>query len=144
MKKLLMLSIIAVALTGCATTPISSTIAKPAPAERLLAFQAPLSEPSGLLTVTRDVGHLGSACLYAISINGTLAARLDVGEKASFYVPPGEILLRSGSDPQGKGLCGFDKNVWTQRETQLKPGETKYFRMSLNVDGVTDIQRADP
>lgn len=144
MKKLMVMSIVAAALTGCATTPISSTVAKPAPIERLLAFQTPLSEPAGILTVTRDVGHTGSACFYAISINGTLAARLEPGEKASFHVPSGEILMRSGSDPQGKGLCGFDKDFWTQRETQLKPGETKYFRMSINADGITDIQRADP
>lgn len=144
MKKIVAVSLIAIALTGCATTPIPSTMAKPAPPDRLLAFQMKPSEPFGTLTITRDVGHIGSACFYAISINGTLAARLDVAEKATFYVTPGEVLLRSGSDLYGKGLCSHDKNVWTQRETQLKPGETKYFRMSIDENGKTDIQRSDP
>jgi hypothetical protein len=132
-----------VVLAGCATTPVSSNNAKEAPPERLLAFQEKLLSPSGILTVTRDVGFLGSGCFYAVSINGITAARLDVGEKSTFYVSPGEVVLRAGRDPEGKALCGLGQDEWTQRETLLRSDEKKYFRMSIDANGKSDIQRAN-
>jgi hypothetical protein len=58
-------------------------------------------------------------------------------------VNAGDVLLRVGRDPQGKGLCAFGKGEWTQRETVLRPDETKYFRLSIDANGKTDIQRGD-
>jgi hypothetical protein len=72
-----------------------------------------------------------------------LAARFDVGETAHFYVDPGEILLRVGRDPLGKGLCATGQDRWTQRETVIKSGETKYFRISTDANGKKDIERAE-
>lgn len=135
---------IALALTGCATTPVPATSAKQAPAERVLAFQTKLEGPSGKLIVTRDEGFLGGGCFYALSINGIVAARLDVGETSAFFVSPGEVLLRAGRDPQGKALCALGQDEWTQRETLVRDKETKYFRLSIDMNGKTDIQRADP
>ena len=136
--------VIALALTGCATTPVPATSAKQAPAERVLAFQTKLEGPSGKLIVTRDEGFLGGGCFYALSINGIVAARLDVGETSAFFVSPGEVLLRAGRDPQGKALCALGQDEWTQRETLVRDKETKYFRLSIDMNGKTDIQRADP
>lgn len=134
----------ALSLTGCASEPTPRASATNAPRERVTAFQdAAQATDTGTIVVTRDTGFGGSGCFYAVSINGTLAARLDTGETSRFIVPAGEVLLRSGRDPQGKGLCAFAKAEWTQRETTLKPGETKLFRLSLDVNGKTDIQRAD-
>ena len=135
---------IALALTGCATTPVPATSAKQAPAERVLAFQTKLEGPSGKLIVTRDEGFLGGGCFYALSINGIVAARLDVGETSAFFVSPGEVFLRAGRDPQGKALCALGQDEWTQRETLVRDKETKYFRLSIDMNGKTDIQRADP
>jgi hypothetical protein len=56
---------------------------------------------------------------------------------------PGEILLRAGRDPLGKGLCGLGQDEWTQRETVVHQGETKYFRLSIDQNGKTDIQRSE-
>lgn len=140
-KLLAMISLLAV--TGCATTPVPFAAAKQAPAERLLAFQAKPANPSGTLYVTRDAGFLGGGCYYAVSINGTTAARLDVGEKSAFFVSPGEILIRAGRDPQGKALCALGQDDWTQRDTLIRENETKYFRLSIDANGKTDIQRAE-
>jgi hypothetical protein len=41
-------------------------------------------------------GFLGGGCYLSFSLNGTHAARFDVGETAQFHVGPGEILMRSG------------------------------------------------
>ena len=130
-------------LTGCATTvPIPIQEAKQVPADRLLAFQEPHEGVTATVIVTRDRGLPGIACYLAIAINGTVAARLAAEETATFYVEPGETLLRVGGDALGRGLCGFSENYWTQRETILRANETKHFRLSIN--GVkADIERSD-
>ena len=144
MKKYLILIIpFLFLLSGCATTPIPISAAKQAPGDRVLAFNTYSSDKTSTLTVIRDEGSLGSGCYLALYINKVLAARLGAGEFARFYLEPGEVLLRVGLDPQGKGLCALGFDRWTQRETFLKPGEKKTFRMSWKVDGELDIQRSD-
>lgn len=145
MKNILIVISIALLLVGCATntTPVSASEAKQAPLSRLLAYQEKKAETTSTLVMTRDTGLLGSGCYYVVSINGVLAARLDVGETSRFFLAPGEVLLRSGRDPQGKGLCAFDQDEWTQRETLMRQNEIKFFRLTIDANGRTDIQRAD-
>jgi hypothetical protein len=132
-----------VALAGCNTAPTSPGEARAALSDRLLDFQDITPARNATIVVTRDQGFLGSGCYYAVSINGSLAARLNSGERAQFHVEPGEVLLKVGRDPFGRGLCGLDKDEWTQRETILRPGEVKQFRLLLMDNGKADIQRAD-
>jgi hypothetical protein len=134
----------ALMLSACATTPMDHARAVPVPADRLVGFQKPIEGPSGILVLTRDKGFLGSGCYYGFFIDNTLAARIDNSETATFIVPTGELLLRAGRDPEGKALCGMGKEEWTQRETIMREGEKKYFRLSIDLNGKTDIQRADP
>lgn len=129
-------------LLGCATTPVSPATAKRVPAERLFAFQEATPARSATIIVTRDSGFLGGGCFYSFTINGVHAARFDVGETAQFHVPPGEVLLRNGRDQMGRGLCASEED-WTQRETVLRAGETKYSRLSLDASGQPDVQRSD-
>lgn len=143
MKMVLLVGVALSVLCGCATTPVSINDAKQVPADRLLAFQTADAAKTATLTVVRDEGFLGSGCYYGLWINKTLAARVDVAEYAKFYVEPGETLLRIGRDPQGNGLCAVDQDNWTQRETIMKAGDPKTFRMSIDVNGKLDISRAD-
>jgi hypothetical protein len=129
-------------LGGCATTPVASATATPAPLDRLLAFQEQTDETSATLVITRDQGFLGSASYYSVMLNGTVAARLDVGETARFYIKPGEILLRVGRS-FGYRLMRLGQDEWTQRETVVRQGETKYFRLSIDANGKTDVQRSE-
>lgn len=131
-------------LSACATKPMDHARASPVPTERLAGFQKPIDGPSGTLVLTRDRGFLGSGCYYGFFINNELAARIDNSETATFVVPVGELVLRVGRDPSGRALCGMDKEEWTQRETIFRDGEKKYFRLSIDPNGKTDIQRADP
>lgn len=135
--------LLALLLGGCATTPVPMSAAKQAPPDRVLAFQITGGDKTATVTVIRDEGYIGSGCFYAVHIDKVLAARLDVAEYARFYVQPGEIVLRVGRDPQGAGLCGVQLDNWTQRETLLKPGEQKFFRLSIDTNGKLDIQRTD-
>jgi hypothetical protein len=130
-------------ISACATTPTPEKEAVPIPNERVLAFQTKPSEDAATILLTRDSGHLGSGCHYGFWINGILSARLDPAEIGTFHVAPGEYLLRVGRDPQGRGLCSLEKDEWTQRETILKPREVKRFRLSIDMNGKTDIQRSD-
>jgi len=143
MYKVMILLAASVIFVGCATTPIASSVAKSTPSERLLAFQQKTPSTTSTLIVTRDEGFIGSGCFYSLAINGILAARLDVGETSRFYLEPGEILLRVGRDPYGRGLCGAGQEYRTQRETILRPGEIKCFRLLIDAIGATDIQRSE-
>lgn len=136
--------VLSLGLFGCATTPMPPGQAASVAPDRLVAFQEKSTDASGTLIVTRDEGFLGGGCYSGFFINDILAARFDVAETAKFYVQPGELVLRSGRDPQGRALCGVGQQEWTQRETILRDGETKYFRLSIDANGKTDIQRADP
>jgi len=143
MKALLMSLMSAVVVTACANTPTPISKAVPAPSDRVMAYQGPVAQPAGTIVVTRDSGHAaGAACLFAVWINGTLAARLDIGETSRFSVPAGDVLFRVQRDPMGKGLCAVGDSDWTQRETTLHPGEIKYFRLVVD-SARPDIQRAD-
>lgn len=132
-------------LGGCATVPIHPDDAQPVPNDRILAFQQKTSSATSTLIVTRDEGFLGGGCFLAFSINGILAARFDPSETSKFYLESGETLLQVDWDPQGRGLCS--PNIkWdnpTQRETILRPNETKYFRLAIDLSGKPDIQRSE-
>jgi hypothetical protein len=134
----ILLAALLLLLSACATTPPTS--ASSIDTGRVLAFQQP-----GLSTivVTRDVGIINSGCYLALRINGTLAARFDTGETARFFVAPGEVLFQAGRDPQGKGLCGMNQDMWKQRETVLHSGETKHFRITSDTNGYVDIERGE-
>jgi hypothetical protein len=143
MKARYILLVLTLMLGGCATTPVAVKDAKPISADRLLAYQTGSADKTATLTVIRDEGSIGSACYYGFWINKQLAARVDVAEVAKFYVEPGELLLRIGRDPQGNGLCGVDLENWTQRETIMKAGMNKTFRMTIDANGKLDLMRAD-
>jgi hypothetical protein len=130
-------------VSGCATTPVRHSDAIKAPQDRVLSYQTINDKATSTIVITRDEGFLGGGCYYAVFINTILAARLNPAETVNFYVEPGEIMLKVGRDPQGKGLCAVGQDEWTQRETIMRPHETKYFRLTIDVNGKTDIQRAD-
>lgn len=131
-------------LSACAlpTTQVQPGAATAAPAERVK-WRAPGGADSHI-KIARDVGMLGGGCYMALFINGQLAARLATGEVADFKVPSGELLLGVGHDPEGRGLCsGVLEKTVINTETQLKPGETKGFRLMAFPGGRLDIRRAD-
>ena len=128
-------------LSACATQPVYTADRKHIAAERHLAFQEKTEKNNAALEVTRDKGHTGSYCYMGFYIDDQLAARMDTAEKATFYVEPGEHVLRYGAEPSGRGLCVGSKNHWTQTETTLQPNEKKDFRLTIDANGQPIIQR---
>jgi len=132
------------ALTGCGTTQQSLKDAELVPPARRLAFSGQATGGAGTLVVARDKGFPSGKCFTAFYINNVLAARFAVGEAAAFVVPAGEVTLRYAADPEGRGLCTGESGSTVIRETVLRPGEQKQFRLMISGEGVFDIQRAAP
>ncbi|MGJ7523309.1 hypothetical protein ACSFA0_22700 [Variovorax sp. LT1P1] len=129
-------------LAACATHthPIAAKDARPVPADRILGPKGQSQPGLGRLVVTRDSGSVGGLCFIQLTLNGKPAARFDAAETAEFFVPAGEVLLKVGSDAAGSALCSGGFSV--QRESTIKSGETKSFRIFRTLDTV-DIQRAN-
>lgn len=117
-------------LAGCTINQTTYEQATPVESSRLLAYQAPIDEPSGVLLVTRDGGILGSGCYLGVFVNGKLSARIGPGERAKFLVPAGDNLIGSGGDPKGNGLCGIGGITTREVAASAKSGEIKRFRIS--------------
>ncbi|ROO33376.1 hypothetical protein [Pseudomonas sp. 7SR1] len=123
-------------LAGCATSPTPSSQAKQAPASQLSAYQSKPSGAYGTLQVIRDSGHTGSLCSMAIFIDGKQAAKLDPGQKASFYLPPESVLV--GAAYTGSGVCSMGADR-VEREAVMKDGVLKKYRVFTGGDGQIDI-----
>lgn len=119
--RIFMGAIAVVVLAGCATSPTPSSEADPVPAKRLFSYQKPNSDQSTLV-VTRDTGFVGSGCNTTISIDGRKSAEIGSGETAKFFVPAGDHIISASAC--GSGL--------KERETSIKSGATKRFRISID------------
>lgn len=78
-----------------------------------------------------------------VYINNELAARIDAGEKAMFYVPAGHTLIMVGPDTQGEGLCWLVEGYADQIETYLSAQQKKPYRISWTAGGVLKISQAE-
>lgn len=134
--KLVMSMSMATLLVGCATSPTPSNEAKQAPASQLSAYQAKPSGAYGTLQVIRDSGQTGSLCSMAVFIDGKQAARLDPGQKASFYLPPDSVSI--GAAYTGSGICSMGA-ARVEREAIVKDGAIKKYRVFTGGDGQIDI-----
>ncbi|BAV74215.1 hypothetical phage protein [Pseudomonas chlororaphis subsp. aurantiaca] len=103
--KLFIAVVAVVLLAGCATSPTPSREARQAPQNQMLAYQSQPSGAYGTLQVIRDSGHTGSLCSMAVFIDGKQVARLDPGQKASFYLPPEPVSV--GAAYTGSGICSM-------------------------------------
>jgi len=138
-EKILSLTPIIFMLWGCSTAQTAMTSSKPTPKERLLAYQNADDKSQTELIIIRDHGIAGSACYYAFFIDNVLAARMDVAERASFYLEPGKRSLKITRDPQGKGLCGLGDDA-VEKEVSFIPNEKKSFRLYVDLSGQPDIK----
>lgn len=135
MKKLLLL-LVCLTVSGCATEAVLPSQAKPAPAERVLKYQKPLTPNDATLIVVRDKGYLGSGCFTGVYLNNEKAAVLDPGEKATFRLHAGEWSVAI----KGEGkLCVADA-VPVGNYVQLKEGQTKAVRLFADPSGNIDVK----
>jgi len=115
------------ALAGCSSYSAAPDRVTQIPADRLLAYQEPV-EGGGQIVVNRDIGMLGGGCYLAFSIDRQVAARIGIGETASFQVPAGARIVGIGVDEKDDTLCSMGR-LHRELAVQLQPGESQHFRI---------------
>lgn len=118
-------------LTGCASTAIPIGQADPVPRDELYAFQNKPAGESGKVTVVRDSGMVGSGCDIVVYVDGRKAAKIGTGQRASFYLPPGNPSIGAGL--AGSGLCGGA--AIRTISVNVKSGKESLYRISGDMSG---------
>lgn len=123
-KKSELVALLAVAqfICGCATTPVSTSEARPVATDRILSSAYSSQRPgSRLVIVKRDTGMMGLTCPSRVLIDGHPVADLATGEKVSFYVAPGDHVVGAKS-PSWRcgGLAEVSITARTDRPALLR------------------------
>lgn len=108
------------------------------PPERHLAFKEKTGVYNSKVTVIRQKNFFGGGCYYAIKIDDTLAARLDIGEKAEFWLKEGNRVFISARDPQGFFLCRVGGNEDFEN-VQVTPVKESCLAMTIGWIGASQI-----
>lgn len=132
MKQIAIWCILVVA-TGCATVPVGMDEAVPVAADRVFKFQEPL-DGYGMVVVTRDKGVAGSVCNTNIFINGEHAASIAPGEKAVFWLMPGNVIIGA----EAAGLCS---GGLTEVEANVIKNSAVYFRVGFDHQGIMGLYK---
>jgi len=118
-------------LAGCASSAIPVSQADPVPRDELYAFQTKPAGESGKLTVVRDSGMVGSGCDIVVYVDGRKAAKFGTGQRASFYLPPGNPSIGAGL--AGSGLCGGA--AIRTISANVRSGKESLYRISGDMSG---------
>lgn len=126
---------LALALSACATRPVSNFEAAKIPQSRILSarYLSPVPN-SGTVTVKRDSGIGGSACSVRLFVNGQPTADVRSAEKIVLYLPENEYVLSAWPN----GICGGGMSETT---AQVKAGEKTNFRIGYGSNGDFFINR---
>src|SRR4051812_21503724 len=114
-------------LTSCSTTPIPSSHSVNVPAQRQMLFREPTTE-SATVVIVRDPGFYGSGCATRVLVNDRPAALVEAGEKVTFYIPAGSVIL--GAEPTG--VCGGGR---IEIEAKLDAGQKLFYRIAKSMSG---------
>lgn len=132
MKKISSLPILllmASALTGCATKPVSTAETVHVPRDRILAPELlQQADGRGAVTVKRDSGLGGSGCSARLFVDAKPAADLRPSERVVLYLPAGDHILSA----QPNGLCG---GGMVETRVRVAGHETATFRMGYGTAG---------
>ncbi|WP_460164298.1 hypothetical protein [Pseudomonas sp. S2_F03] len=131
MQRIIAAGLVALALGGCATSPMPVSKAKPVPSDEVYGFKNAASKDSGSLTVFRDDGFVGSGCDIMLYIDGQRAAKIGPGEKASFNLPEGTVNLGTGLAESGLCSGAAIKTV----AANVKPGKESIYRINGDMQG---------
>ncbi|MDH1264759.1 MULTISPECIES: 3-isopropylmalate dehydratase [unclassified Pseudomonas] len=114
-------------LAGCSSFKADPDKVTDVPADRLLGYQEPVNN-GGELVVNRDLGLMGGGCYVALLVDRKVAARIGMGEKASFQVPPGNRIIGIGIDKADDTLCGMGR-LNREKLVRVEPGQRYDFRI---------------
>ena len=129
-------------LAGCSSFRGDPEHIKPVPEARLLAFQEAQAN-SAQIVVNRDFGVMGGGCFVAIEVDRKVAARIGVGEVATFQVPPGTRVVGITPDRMDDTLFGMGR-LLREVAVPLKSGEIQHLRIVSQNKGGFDIRPDKP
>ena len=130
-----------VLLAGCSSFRPDAEHITPVPGDRVLAYQED-QQNGGRLVVNRDMGLMGGGCYVAIEVDRKVAARIGVGEVATFQVPPGTRVVGITPDRMDDTLCGMGR-LHKEVAVKVAPGSTQYFHIVSENRGGFDIRPDD-
>jgi hypothetical protein len=131
MQRIIAAGLAALALGGCATSPLPVSEAKPVPADEVYGFKGTGTKDSGSLTVFRDEGFVGSGCDIMFYIDGQRAAKIGPGQKATFNLPAGEVNLGTGLVESWLCAGAAIKTI----ASNIKPGKEAIYRINGDMQG---------
>lgn len=131
-----------VLLAGCSSFRGNPEDIKPVPEDRLLAFQE-TQENGAQIVVNRDFGMMGGGCYVAIEVDRKVAARIGVGEVATFQVRPGTRVVGITPDRMDDTLCGMGR-LLREVAVPVKSGEVQHLRIVSQNKGGFDIRPDKP
>ncbi|MBH3338635.1 3-isopropylmalate dehydratase [Pseudomonas mendocina] len=131
-----------VLLAGCSSFRGNPEDIKPVPDDRLLAFQE-AQEKGAQIVVNRDFGMMGGGCYVAIEVDRKVAARIGVGEVATFQVRPGTRVVGITPDRMDDTLCGMGR-LLREVAVPVKSGEVQHLRIVSQNKGGFDIRPDKP
>ena len=129
-------------LVGCSSFRADPEHVRPVPQDRLLAFQQG-EAGSARIVVNRDFGVMGGGCYVAIEVDRQVAARIGVGEQASFQVKPGTHIVGITPDRMDDTLCGMGR-LLREVAVPAEAGKTQHLRIISQNRGGFDILLDDP
>jgi len=139
--RLMCIALCVLLVSGCSS--YRSDHPEPVPQDRLLGYQAALDNGSTLV-VHRDIGMLGGGCYVAVLIDRTVAARIGIGEVATFQVPAGERVVGIATDTADDTLCGKG-SLYREIMVQAPAGHDARVRIvSENKQGFAILQDKTP
>lgn len=128
MKRLILVAGM-IALSGCATKPISNEQAKEVPVQRLIEPSLTTKKDGdGQVIIKRDGGLRGSFCTVRIFADDKPVADLEVAEKVTIFLSPGDHIFST----QGTGACYGGLSA---QSGKVSEGKTLTYRIGLGSVG---------
>lgn len=138
LRRILVALVTSVLVSGCATDAISPLQARDVPKERHYRAPPVTSTNPARAVIVRDTGLYGSGLNVHFSVNGQRTATFSTGERLALTLDPGTYIF---GVLQSVTLGSTqEKNI----ETRLEPGITYYYRIMLEEQTGTSIQRYFP
>lgn len=128
MKKLFCLGLVSFTfLSGCATTQVAPNSAKEVKQERIYAkdYFNKTEERNTPLTITRDGGIWGAACIHRVYINNKKVFALKPNELATIYLKPQEYEVKV--DLAASSFCPYSQ---VEETVNLESGSQPRYRIS--------------
>lgn len=111
-------------MSGCATSPITTTSAQPVPASQILSAEL-VRQTSGSaeVVVKRDSGMRGMGCMVRIYADAKPVVDLWRSEKVVMYLPEGDHIISAST-------CGGGV---VEIQTIVRAGKVNTFRVGFGV-----------